>query len=473
MNREIRGCLPVSPVGKEGKKLSCSINAALFGEAGKRIRKTKKLTFIAAGIAFLVSAAMPPLALPEEYTLEDLYRTALVRSEKIKVLEENTNIAAFEKDKARGALLPNLSAYGAYTHYSETKRGDTGNLIQPNQAGTWGLQLAQSYSLSGREFTALDIAGNAFNKSRYDLASFQQDYLLSVSASFYDLLKAKQALEIANANLDRLTRYRDAASTRLRVGEATKTALLRAEGELSGAQSDKIKAVNALEAAKMSLARIAGIEGPYDIKETVADSHPGSLADMESQAVARRQDLKSLELQKKIAEQQVSSAKGAFWPNLSLGAAYARTDQYPQNTSLNRDSMYGTIGLNYAFADGGERKADVMQAETRLRQADLLYRDAVNSVLLQVRNAYLDFTTQQGIIQFLQDQLLYARDNFNAVSKQYELGLASSLDVIDANNLLLTAQRQLSDAVNNSRYSQLNLKKVTGGLLGERTDGKQ
>jgi outer membrane protein len=433
----------------------------------------KKNIYLWAGLLVLHLLAMPSFTFGADYTLADLYRMALTSAEKIKVSEENVNIAKLELNKARGALVPNLSAYGSYTQYTDAHRGDTGNILQPNQSGTWGLQLAQSYSLSGRDFTVLDIAGKTLERSRYDLVSFQQDYLLTISASFYDLLKAKQALEIANANLDRLTKYREAANTRLRVGEVTKTALLRAEGELSGAQSDKIKAVNTLAAAKVALARIVGIEQPYDIKETSGqDDSPGSLTDLESLAIAQRQDLKSLEAQKKIAEKQLTYAKGAYWPSLSLGAAYARVDQYPQNTSLNRESIYGNVALNFTFYDGGERNADIMQAETRLRQAELLYRDAVNSVTLQVRNSFLDFTTQQGIIKFLQDQLAYARDNFNAVSKQYEFGLANSLDVIDANNLLLTSQRQLADALNSSRFSRLNLQRVTGTLLGEATAAK-
>ncbi len=133
----------------------------------------------------------------------------------------------------------------------------------------------------------------------------------------------------------------------------------------------------------------------------------------------------------------------------------------------------GSLSLNFTFYDGGERKADVIAAETQLRQADLLYRDAIKSVTLQVQNAYLDLTTQQGIIKFLQDQVAYARDNFNGVTKQYEFGLASSLDVLDANNLLLTSQRQLSDAVNSSRYSLLNLRRVTGILLSDHMDDKK
>lgn len=434
----------------------------------------KKNICLWAGILLLHLLAMPSFIFGADYTLADLYRIALKSAEKIKISEENVNIAKLELNKARGALIPNLSGYGSYTQYTESKRGDTANLLQPNQSGTWGLQLTQSYSLSGRDFTVPDIAAKTLERSRYDLASFQQDYLLTVSASFYDLLKAKQALEIANANLDRLTKYREAANTRLRVGEVTKTALLRAEGELSGARSDRIKAVNTVTAAKVGLARIVGIEEPYDIKETPeVDYSPGSLIDLESLAIAQRQDLKSLAAQKKIAEKQVTYVKGANWPSLSLGATYARVDQYPQSTNFNRDSIYGNVALNFTFYDGGERNADIMQAETRLRQAELLYRDAVNSATLQVRNSFLDFTTQQGIIKFLQDQLTYARDNFNAVSKQYEFGLANSLDVFDANNLLLTSQRQLADALNSSRFSRLNLQRVTGSLLGETTVAKQ
>ena len=434
----------------------------------------KKTIYVSIGILFLHLLATPSLLCGADYTLADLYRLALKNAEKIKVSEENITIAQLDLAKARGALVPNLSAYGSYTQYTESKRGDTGNVIQPNQAGTWGVQLAQSYSLSGRDFTVLDIAGNTVEKSRYDLASFQQDYLLSVSASFYDLLRAKQAIEIANANLDRLTRYRDAANTRLRVGEVTRTALLRAEGELSGAQSDKIKAVNTLDAAKVVLARLVGLEGSYDRPETSeADYSPGALIDLERQAIDRRQDLKSLQAQKNIAEKQLTYAKGAYWPNLTLGAAYARVDQYPQNATFNRDAIFANAALNFTFYDGGERNADIMQAETKLRQAVLIYRDAVNSATLQVRSAFLDYTTQQGIIKFLQDQLAYARDNFNAVSKQYEFGLSNSLDVIDANNLLLSSQRQLADALNSSRFSRLNLLKATGFLLGETVAVKQ
>ena len=55
------------------------------------------------------------------------------------------------------------------------------------------------------------------------------------------MLRAKKAFEITSPNVERLTKYRDAAAIRLKVGEVTKTTLLRAEAELSGAQSEEDK----------------------------------------------------------------------------------------------------------------------------------------------------------------------------------------------------------------------------------------
>jgi outer membrane protein TolC len=48
------------------------------------------------------------------------------------------------------------------------------------------------------------------------------------------------------------------------------------------------------------------------------------------------------------------------------------------------------------------------------------------------------------------------------VAKQFEFGLASSLDVIDANNLLISAQKLMSDATYNYQFFILRLQRVTG-----------
>ncbi|MBI5027204.1 MAG: TolC family protein [Nitrospirae bacterium] len=431
-------------------------------------------------VLFLVF--FPPYNLfAEEYSLDDLYRIALERAERIKLSEEDLYIAERGKDKAVSALLPKLSAFGNYTKYSEDKRSSTGSVIQPDDSTSWGLRLDQSLSISGRELTAFKISKGNIEKNRYDLYAVREAYLFNVASAYYDVLRAKKAVDIAKANVERLTKHRDAAAIRLKVGEVTKTALLRAEAELSGAQSELIRAENNLKLAKAILARVVGIEGEYDVRESLQSSvgSPQSFdfsfltADcrlstgdcFKQTAFKERAEVRSGEIQKRIAEDQVRYTKGAYWPTLSIEGVYSRKDEEPASAFLNKESIYGGLRLNFPFFEGGLRKAEVREAEAKQRQSELLYEDLKKTISIEVDNAYLDLTTQKGILKSLEDQLAFARDNYNAISKQFEFGLANSIDVMDANTLLVTAERQFSDAMYNYQLSILRLQRTTGTLL--------
>jgi outer membrane protein len=166
-----------------------------------------------------------------------------------------------------------------------------------------------------------------------------------------------------------------------------------------------------------------------------------------------------------MAEEQVKYAKGAFWPMLSLTGVYATSDQSPATQTLVRDSTLGLLSLSFPFFEGGLRRAEVKEALAKDRQSSLIYEDFKKSVGIEVQGAYLDLVTQKGTLKYLEDQVVYARDNYNAVSKQFEFGLAQSLDVMDANTLLVTAERNLSEAVYNYQVAILKMKKATGTLL--------
>ncbi len=403
----------------------------------------------------------------DEYSLEDLYRIALERSEKIKISEEDLYIAERGKDKAVSVLIPRLSAFGSYTKYTEDKRSSTGAIIQPDSSISWGLRLDQSFYLNGRELTAFKISKEYIEKSKYDLHAVKEGYIFSVASAYYDVLRAKKAVEIAKTNFDRLTKHRDAASIRLKVGEVTKTDLLRAEAELSGGQAELVKSENNLKLAKAVLARVAGLCGDYDVKETASNREDtaDNLDSLKQRAFAERAEMKAMELQKRIAEEQVGYSKGAYWPTLSIEGVYARREDNPSVVTVNKESIYGGIKLNFPFFEGGLRKAEVAEAEAKKRQFGLIYDDLKKTIGIEVENAYLDFQTQKGVLKSLEDQTTFASDNYNSVSRQYQFGLANSIDVIDANTLLLTAERQLADARYNHQLSVLRLQRAIGAFL--------
>lgn len=427
----------------------------------------KKIYRMAAGsLVVLLFMAAPAIIFAEEYTLDDLYRIALARSEIIKVAEENLVISEIGKDKAFSYLLPRLTATVGVTQYSEKKFSDVG-LIQPESTSSWGIQANETVSLSGRELTALGISRQFVTKSTYDVTAAREDYLLRfVASAYYNVLMARKVLEIAESNLERLGKYRDAAEKRLRIGEVTKTALLRAEGELSGAKSDRLQAQNSLELAMAVLARNVGIKDAFTLREEAAVE--GDLPAMNvfrERAFAIRADLKSMEVQKQIAADQIKYAEGAFWPTVSAFAGYAGADQYPSTSGLNREGIYGGVALNFPFFEGGLRRAEVSEAKARERQAAFFYEDLKKGIGIEVQTAYLDLVTQKGILQFLNDQLAFARDNYQAVARQFDFGLSNSLDVLDANTLLVSAETKAVSAVYNYRLALLRMKKATGTLL--------
>ena len=427
------------------------------------------------GLVCLLLAFLPVSLYADDYSLDDLYRIALSQSEKLKIAEENVAIADIGTDRARSFLLPRVTAIGGVVQYSQKKFSDSGSVIQPETTSSWGGRIDQTFSLSGREITALGISKQNAIRTRFDLTAIRENYILQfVSAAYYNVLLARKNLEIADANLERLTKYREAAEKRLRIGEVTRTVLLRAEGELSGAKSDQLQAQNGLELAMAVLARNVGIKDAFSLRETpLVESDVPPLTSFRDEAFAVRSDLKSLETQKKIAADQIRYAEGAYWPTVSLSGVYAGTDQYPSSGNLVRDSYYAGINLNFLLFEGGLRKADVSEARARERQAALQYEDLKKGIEIEVRTTYLDLVTQKGILKFLNDQWAYASDNYRAVARQFEFGLSNSLDVMDANTLLVSAERKAASAAYNYQYALLAMKKATGTLLQQSATDKE
>lgn len=440
------------------------------------------------GAVFSLLIAALPLSAQTVYGLDDLYKVALDRAEKIKISEEDLFISEKQKDKAMSLLIPKISAFANYVRYTDQKISESGTVIQPLETPSWQIRLDQFMSLSGREFTGLNMAKEGIKKSRNEVYAVREGYLYALTTAYFDWLRIKKNLDIAGSNVSRLSAHRTAAATRLKIGEVTKTALLRAEAELSGAQSDFTRLSNALVMSKAVVARLAGVENPFQLKEIDPSDRaideillsglpetcrPLSLDCMLRLASTERAEIKALGVQQKIADHQVTYTKGAYWPTISVEAVYAKKFETPETSGIIKENIYGGFRIYFPLYEGGLRGAEVSEAMAKKRQADLSYADLKKSVGIEVENAYRDFMTQTEILQSLSDQERFARDNFFAVSKQFEYGLANSVDVMDANSLLVTAERQLADARYGYMLSILKAQRAMGILLANITRGKK
>lgn len=400
------------------------------------------------------------------YTLSDLYRIALDMSEKIGISEQELRIAEKNKDKAFAALRPELSALGEYTKYSEEKSWE-GGTFQPSWIGAYGLKLSQSFTLNGREQLLFNIALDQIAKSRYDLHAAKEDYLFRVSSAYYDVLRSMKALEIAQADVRRLEKHLDAVSVRLKLEDVTKTAWYHTQAELSKSKSELIRTENTLELAKIVLANIAGLpDSDYEIMDPgplesfFSGDYPDSL---KKEGLENRAELAAAALDKKAAQDSVEAARGASWPFILAEASWLKYEQEP--SPLNKDSL--SLSLKFAFPlfDSGLRNAGVEESLARKRQSELVFQALSKQIAVEIEQARLEILTHRSLLTSLKDQLNFARENYNAVSEQFRNGLADSIEVTDANTLLLTSQKQLAESRYAFQLALLKLERTKGTLL--------
>ncbi|MFQ3574328.1 MAG: TolC family protein, partial [Thermodesulfovibrionales bacterium] len=242
--------------------------------------------------------------------------------------------------------------------------------------------------------------------------------------------------------------------------------------ELSGAKSELVRAENNLKLSKAVLVRLVGIEKDFELTDKsdrfVHDEEAFQNTTLDlliNEALTNRSEVKSAVLQREIAKRQVSVSGSSYYPTISLEGVYTKAGMTPESLSLVKESIYGAIKITFPIYDAGMRRADVNEAEARLRQSTLVVGDIKKAISIDVKKAYLDFLTFKDTIQALRDQVAFASDNYNAVSKQFEYGLANSIDVMDANNLLVTSQQRLAETDYNFRLSILKIKRSIGKNL--------
>jgi len=398
------------------------------------------------------------------YSLSELAQLANKHSETIKIAEDDLDIAQLEKARALSVLMPRATTFGSMTEYKND------NMTSPDTM-TLGIKLTQSFTLNGKELIALDVTKKSIEGKEFSLESIRSQYLLQVSQAYYYILSAQRYLEIAQSDVNRLTTHRDAVKEKLIVGNVTKTDLFRAEAELSRSLTEKVKAENGILQTKAVLRNLVEIEEDYNLKKANMEDiekYHSSLEDIQAYALKNRTEIKEAKKNLDIARKTVKYEKSDFWPTISLEAGYKETDisyEYsPRDVDYDTEDLYVKGELVFTLYDGGLRRAQIRQALANQRKAENALILQEKKIILDAKISFLDYITAKNTLLNLQDELKFAQENFNAVQMQFKYGMADSIDIMDANTLLVTAQRRISDAEYTYYLSVLKIIYTKGDL---------
>lgn len=436
--------------------------------------KTRRKTRPVRLFKFAVFALLLPLLVfvaegacqERSLTLDDAYRLSLENHEDLGISRENINQARADLTKSIARILPNVTAEGTYTRYTESRSSGTGFVTQPESATGIDIRLSQPLYSGGREWAVQRQARLQIQGEIKGLEGTTESVMLDTAKAFYGVLKAQKDVEIKRAALKRAEERLQVADARFTVGEVTKSAVLRAQAERAGSEAELVRSSNNLENAKVLLARLTGIEGAFSLVEPAPQAPVSLQTDrLIERALEERSDYTRVLLQERAASEQITIARAGFLPSLKLEGVYSWRDQDPQTTFFQDESASGTLRLIYPIFEGFLRKAEYSQARSQFREAELQRLGLKRNISVQVNEAANNVRAIEALIESFRRQVAFAEEDYSMVFEQFKYGVATTLDVIDADTTLVSAQTSLASATYDLEVARLNLKFVTGTLI--------
>jgi outer membrane protein TolC len=369
--------------------------------------------------------------------------------------------------QTRAALWPQLTGQGRYTHnYKQIELllppitgAPPGPIViqkeeQLDASATLTLPLvapALYPSLTAAHRTAEAAAATFAVNETAILYQTAQTFFAAAGADEL-MLARRHAVEVASRTL------KD-ARTRLEAGTATRVEITRAEAALVRARQQSVDAESTRDRAYRALATLVGVQAVARVAPpAVAPPLPEPIDEMD--ALSLRPEIAAALRQVAAAD---ASARAFAWrwaPSLSgfgtlHGFNYAgfSGDQY---------SWAAGLQLDWQLYDGGTRDAQRRQAAAERREAEARLGLARRTVSDELRNAAQDLKTEQLALAAAGRQLDLARETLELVRAQHEAGTATQLDLLVAQDALVSAEVELAQARFTLQLGDLALARAAG-----------
>ena len=384
---------------------------------------------------------------------------------------ENINAAEEDINISKADYMPSLSLSGSKsfenTNELTTQSGTDTSIDDVNPLSS-SIKLEQKLFDQGRDFIhQKNIVGLELAKAR--LVKKEQDILYSAIDAFTGLILAREKLNINRRNLNLLIRQVETDKVRLDRGQITITDLSQSESSLAGAQAQFTQSKSDLLISKLNYENIIGnIDDPSKLKKSSNSivKIPENLSKAVSLSKENNPDIKIAELELIQSEKDIEIAKSDLSPTASL--SLERSYNYDLSTTYDereKDVLKATV--NWPFYSGGKKRSKVKKDSNLNYRKRLLLEDTIKTNETNVASAWSSLEASKGFLNSVRAQVRAANIAFEGISAEYERGSRTTLDVIQSNSLLLSAQISLANSERNYLLSQYSLLKAAGLLNKE------
>lgn len=305
---------------------------------------------------------------------------------------------------------------------------------------------------------------------RAQLVSTEQTVLLNVVTAYMDVVQYQAVVDLNVNNEQVLQRQLDATNDRFRVGEVTRTDVAQSESRLSGAHADRTSAEGNLKTAKANYISYVGHAPEGLIQPEHLPQIPGSVEQAKQLSLQSNPQVIAQQFTYKAAEASADLAFDKLLPTVSLNGSYSKNMGGAATTggeTTSSRTYAATLNLTVPVYQQGAEYSAIRQQKHLAGQAlttlDQTRRDAIDSTT----RAWESLQTARARISSYSDQIKAAQVALEGVRKESQVGSRTVLDVLNAEQELLSAQVNLVQAQHDEAVANYTLRSAVGQLTAQ------
>ncbi len=395
---------------------------------------------------------------------------------RIALAQESIEQAQEKVVEARAAFLPNLDA-------SVQDRRQTTNLKAfgfsfsipipgfsiPSISGPFSVldtrATAQQSVLNISDRQKLKASKASLTAVKLDLDSTKTQISDEVAHDYLACLRADAVRDTAKANVDLSQALLDLSNRQQNAGTGTGIEVTRADVQLANDRQRLIRAENDRARAVLILLKAMGLalDSPVEFTSKL-DEKGAEVAGADAllaQARRLRPELKTQQQREQVAHFNYDAVKSERLPTIGTQADYGAIG--PDVIGARATYTMG-VALKIPLFDGFRRQARREESFSQIKQEQIRLRDLQQQVELQVRMALENFNSAKGEVDASRDGLQLAENELAQARRRYEAGVATSLEVTDAQTRLQRARDNQVVALYDYNVARLDLATSTGTI---------
>jgi multidrug efflux system outer membrane protein len=402
-------------------------------------------------------------------TLDNLMTEALAHNADLRLAAARIDEARANLGLAEGARQPTVGASLGASRNQQSEANSFKPPISLSNKFQAGLQAAYELDWWGRYRSASEAARADLLASEMGREVVRNGLTTTVANAWFSLRALDAQLNLADQTLANRRTWLDLQKLRYRVGEASELELRQSEAELAAVESARTQLVRAQAEQANALAVLLGrsprqqAEAQHARGETLP-AIPEVPAGLPSDLLARRPDLRQAEAALTAADARIAEAKAAIFPSLTLTANLGSESKALSDLFSGPATVWGlAASLAQTLYNAGRTEAALQATLARREQALIGYEQSVRLAFRETLDALVANRQAREQAEAEARRVEAQRRATELAELRYKNGVASHLDVLDAQRNLYQAEQGRLDADLARLTASADLFKALGG----------